>query len=62
MPIANVNLINVANQAFDGLPVEIVAANRPAETLPASTAVVNTPVANQGFGRGVAKNISGATH
>jgi len=60
MPVINVNPVQVANQAFDSLPVEVKPADQPAETVPASTAVVNTPVANQGYGRGVAKNISGA--
>jgi len=62
MPVINVNLITIANQSFDGLPVEVKPADRPAETIPSSTPVVNTPIANQGFGRGVARNISGALH
>lgn len=60
MPVINVNLIPVANQAFDSLPVEVKPADQPAETVPASTASNNTNVAGQGYGRGIAKTYSGA--
>jgi hypothetical protein len=59
MPTLIINPVNIANQGFDSLPIEIKPATRSAETLPAMDAVVNTPIANQGYGHGIAKTYSG---
>ncbi len=59
MPVINVNLIRVADQGFDSLPVEIKPGDDVAEKIPASSSSVTTNISSQGYGHGIARTYSG---